>query len=107
MTLQRCEDSSGSGHRHFLKNKALAEARAEERNFPKKVHFIGDGYPRIVTGSPVEPGKSRAARAGLLHAHTPHKAGRKFRPNKVKKKKSGKRNYVESLPPKDWVENQG
>src|SRR5262245_44886569 len=56
-TLQRCEESGGNGHRQYLNRKALTEVSAEERNIPKNVHFIGDGYPRTVTGSPFGTGE--------------------------------------------------
>ena len=69
--------------------RASTEADAKERNQPIVVNLmVTASTPAPVTGSPVEPEKSRAARAGLLHArqHCP-----KLRPKQDLEKKSADR----------------
>src|SRR5262249_21236153 len=90
-----------SGHRSAARTQVAAatdtsskirrwpRARAEERNIPKKVHFIGDGPP-TVTWFPRGTGEVPRCAAGLLHLRAPANAASIFRPNQVQKKKVGK-----------------
>jgi len=85
----------------FLNSKALTEASAEERNTPKKVHFIGGGSPKPSLVPPWNRG-SPALRERGFSMRAPHKAARTLRPNKVQKKKVGKIKLSKQKAPANW-----